>query len=138
MISGYLKFDVVTKIEAIEEQPSPFPSISICSVSKSFDNISLNSIILSCSFNDDNECKANPENFFEMFQGPKYGVCYKFNSGKNLSNDSIPIRRIYLGGYSHGFLLTVKENHSLLINIHNHSLSPFPNEKNNNYNENNM
>ena len=38
------------------------------------------------------ELKDDMQNHFESYTDTAYGKCYRFNSGKNISNQSIPIK----------------------------------------------
>jgi len=91
IIIGYLKFDTTTSIFEINEKQSEFPTISFCSYNdetnfKNFKitNLWFNSIDLTNEW----------ENHFEIYNDASYGKCFRFNSGKNVQNESIPIKSI--------------------------------------------
>ena len=89
-ITGYFEYEVITKIENKYEQPMLFPTISICPyANNAFDNKSLDLIVKQCSFNLNQSCQSNLENYFEQFKTYK-GDCLRFNSGKNMSGHAIP------------------------------------------------
>jgi len=132
-IFSYLSYQYVSNIDVIYEQPMEFPTISICSC---IFNISmpLSSFLKSCIFNNDNGCKKNPENFFIKFKDPRYGICYRFNSGKTMNGSDIDLLKTSIAGRSGGLQVEVNETNGLLIFIHNSSIPPYPNENYNNIN----
>ena len=134
---NYLGYEV-TNIQSIYEQPMLFPTVSICSLSKLFNKTKLQDLLIDCSFNDDDSCLKNPNNYFELFEDPNLGKCYRFNSGKNMTGHKIALLKSTLPGVSYGFILKLNETVGLVVNIHNHSLIPYPNELSNNYNGNNL
>jgi hypothetical protein len=76
----------------------PFPTVSFCPyIEKALDDKPLGSFIQECWHNLDRDCQYNPENYFESFRTHR-GVCYRFNSGKNMSGHSIPIHNSTVGG----------------------------------------
>ena len=83
-INSYLLYEVIPKIEIINENPMQFPTITFCNNDKSFNK----DLIDFCSFNKkQNNCIDN----FQMFYSTWYehsGNCLQFNSGRN---SSIPI-----------------------------------------------
>ncbi len=85
-------------------------------------------------FNNDNKCQNNPESMFDTFSDPFYKKCYRFNSGKNMLNESIKIFDLEMAGRSTGFQLEMNETNGLLLFIHNQSLLPYQNENYNNLN----
>jgi len=94
----YFNYDTITVVSRIYEQPIQFPTISFCSYNfKSFENKKLSEIILQCQFGYDQTLKNNLENNFQLFYS-YLGRCYRFNSGKNLTNHTVPFRYSYIGG----------------------------------------
>ena len=90
-INDYLSYDVVTKIESVYEQPSKLPTVSFCSYSsQGFGNKSLQKLIKECWISLDSNCLKNPNKYFESYINENGKHCYRFNSGKNLTNHSIP------------------------------------------------
>jgi hypothetical protein len=65
---------------------------------------SLNSTILDCFFGSAYECG---ENDFSWYYSPKYGNCYRFNSGKNMTGGDIDIKRSFGPGSDFGLKLTL-------------------------------
>jgi len=123
-IMNYLDYEVITKIESIYEQPMLFPTISFCPrVPHAFDKINLNKIVKQCWFNLDESCLKNPENHFEMFDS-RLGKCFRFNSGKNLMNQLIPMLNSTIGGRDDSFKLRLKVDTSLNVWIHDVASPP--------------
>ena len=56
------------------------------------------------------------QNHCENYTDAIYGHCYKFNSGKNISNESIPIKRS-INGLSEGFWLNFYFNSTFELKI---------------------
>ena len=124
-VISYLNFDVVTVVTREYEQPSPFPTVTFCSRgSLKFSN-NLSHLILNKSrFGYNSEISKDPNNHFEAFMSDDYGICYRFNSGKNLSNHSIPIKNSTIGGRDDCFYLNINPKYSLIVWIHNSSTPP--------------
>jgi hypothetical protein len=132
-ITSYLSFNYVTNVDIIYEQPMEFPTISICSCMFNI-SMPLKSFLKSCIFNNDNGCKKNPENYFIQFNDPRYGICYRFNSGKTINGSNIDLLKTSIAGRSGGLQVEVNETNGLLIFVHNNSIPPYPNENYNNIN----
>jgi len=102
-VSDYFQFTVVTRIQTKYQQPTPFPAISFCPMPNQsnmvpFTNKSdLKLYKTFCSFNHDLDCDRNFDNYFQSFK-TWYGLCFRFNSGKNMSGHSIPILNSTIGG----------------------------------------
>lgn len=125
-ILTYNEYKIVTVIESVYEQPAQFPTISFCSnkfYSFGFDPLSQLIQPNKCSFRYDYSCSKNPRNYFEMYYG-WYGICYRFNSGKNKTGHSIPIENSYIGGKDDAFALDIYAPDGLEIWIHNTSSPP--------------
>jgi hypothetical protein len=126
-VLNYLKFNVVTTIKVINEQQSPFPTISFCSHPKF--NASIENIILSLRFEKDYETRYQA--VFEEFIDTTYGKCFRYNSGKNILGQSIQIMNTTTTGLSNhlrmAFYLDMTEQTDfaeLLLNIYNSSSPP--------------
>lgn len=121
-VNTYLRYEVVTKIERIYEQPIQFPTVSFCPVTgqKIFKNYSIfKDRLKDCSFNSDTGCMMSPERYFESFIHDYYGLCFRFNSGKNLNNNSIEFLNSTMGGKYDSFRLKIVCDLGLTIWIHN-------------------
>ena len=71
----------------------------------------------------DDSCSENPENFFEMAE-TYMGNCYRFNSGKNMSGDTIPILYSTTGGKDDSFRLILNNTTGLMMCIHDRYSPP--------------
>jgi hypothetical protein len=85
--------------------------------------IEINSIWLN-----NQDLKNEWQNHFKSYQDLFYGQCYRFNSGLNMSNQSIPFKKLKTSGLDDGLWLAVntKLNASevLIVHIHNHTQMP--------------
>jgi len=123
-IIDYLKYETVTSIQTISEKESTFPTISLCKLDEN--NLTLNFTQL--SFNKEN-LKNEWKNHFELYQDYSYYKCYRFNSGKNMFNKTMPIKKSKRSGRQEGLYIdlyfnkTYKDNR-LIIYIHNHTIMP--------------
>lgn len=116
---SYLKYEVITNTNVIREEASQFPAISFCmlfNVSKLLPNAS--SILYSCFFETKN-CSWNDFEIYNTNFGSQYNfVCYRFNSGKNISNEITDIRNSTLVGLNFGLVVTFNLSvfgHSMLF-----------------------
>ena len=112
-ISNFLKYQAVTEVQTVYEQPAQFPTISFCSIEQNFfEKNNLTSILeknkLKCSFNYDKSCQNNSNAYFESYESPSYGRCFRFNSGRNMSGHSIPLLYSTIGGRDDSFSLQVE------------------------------
>jgi hypothetical protein len=121
-ILDYLKYDTTTSIYEINELESEFPTISFCLKNNLIFEIDIKEFYF-------NNIKLIEEwkNHIESYQDPMMGQCYRFNSGLNMSNQSIPIKKSKTSGLFDGFWFKVnsKSNDSkpdsLFITITNHT-----------------
>jgi len=131
-ILDYLQFDHITQIATVFEQPTQYFTIQFCSRdAKSFNNKTLNQLLIKCEFNYDTSCLTNPGPFFESYIDPTYTQCFRFNSGKNLSGSSIPILSSSIGGKDDSFSMQIYAPSGLAFWIHNYSTPPRRQFKNN-------
>ena len=134
-VMNYLEYEVITKIESVYEQPTPFPTVSFCpDNNQGFANLTLRQLIKECWRNLDRECELNPEDFFEPYQTFR-GVCYRFNSGRStLDSNSVPtpIFNATIGGRDDSFKFKINNNYSLHIYVHD-ALSPPKSDFKNNH-----
>ena len=133
-IMSFLDYEVVTKIELIPENPTQFPTVTLCNLNAKNSKYNLNETIIECQFNG-NSCSLTEFNWF--FQ-PNLGFCFMFNSGKNQFNQKIPIENSILAGFIFGLKLTIyadpenttsKEplSSGFRVFINNHTNIPNPN-----------
>ena len=106
-------------------QPFPFPTVTFCPglFSKELGHLIENSsrVGYDPAINTD----------FELFKSEERGICFRFNSGKNMSNHSIPIKYSIIGGKDDCFKLVLKEKKDLTIWIHERKSPPKIEEWNN-------
>lgn len=125
-VTAYLSYEIVTKIDTIYETQSQFPTLSFCNTATF--TTSLEKIILHCQFNSNNDCFVNYKKYFEEFTDSIYGRCFRFNSGRTLSNESIGILHSTAGGIAYGLKIDLDiempqgyDFGELAISIHNHT-----------------
>jgi hypothetical protein len=128
-VLDFLQYDTITSIYEVNEQEAEFPTVSFCSTDY---NPIFDIKIKSISFQ--NEDLTNEwQNHFESYTDSVYGKCYRFNSGFNLSNQSIPIKKVRKSGLYNSFNLNFYYNNlqsesldltDLMIYIHNHTHMP--------------
>ena len=123
-VTGYLSYQVVTRIESIYEQPMRFPTVSFCPHKTNFfENTSFNSIFTKCNFRLET-LMPELEKHFEEFYTQDYGKCFRFNSGKNMAGKSIPILNSTVGGRDDSLYMWLNQNTGLVIWIHEPNLPP--------------
>ena len=123
-IIDYFKYETVTSIQTIHEKESTFPTISLCKLEEK--NFELN--LTQLSFNKEN-LKNEWQNHFELYHDYTYNKCYRFNSGKNMFNKTIPIKKSKRSGRQEGLYIDLYFNNKykdnrLIIYIHNHTIMP--------------
>lgn len=117
-IFNYLDFKIVTIIQTIYEQPTEFPTITLCGYGNLFPkDKKLNEIMNDCYFGYDKSCFNKPDNYFEAFFTSEYGQCFRYNSGKMLIKSTV-------GGVDDSFNLKLDSNQGLSLWIHNRSSPP--------------
>jgi len=117
----FYNYELVTTVKTDYDQPTQFPTVSFCS---KYSNDEFNPLIKDSkklNYNSDVDVTENPENHHEQFMTPYYGKCYRFNSGRNMTNHSIPIKNSYSGGPYDSYWLSINETESLVVWIHNKS-----------------
>ena len=135
-IFDYLKFTTITNIQVIHEQQAQFPTISFCA-SPSF-NITLDQIFIFSRF--DNIIETNFSHYFEEFTDVQMGKCFRYNSGKNIHNQSFDIRYSTMSGFQHGLKIDLKlkipdeyDFVEVYLFIHNHTMPIFDTLKSTGY-----
>jgi hypothetical protein len=112
---------VSTSIEQVFENQPDFPTISFCRIN--INNDDFNPIILKIQFNEND--LLNWESYFESYIDTYYDLCYRFNSGKNMPNQTIPyLKASFAGlGLSLDFTLpSYKDYGEIIVFIHNNSM----------------
>jgi hypothetical protein len=116
-------------VQTVFEQPSEFPTITICPyIPGYFNNYSLFTSInpSGTRFGYDLSVGTDPKNHFEVIISQQYDICFRFNSGKNFTNHTIPIKKSFIGGREDIFRLSLIKNFEsdLVLWIHNRSSPP--------------
>jgi len=122
-LADYFNYDVVTTVKTEYDQPTEFPTVSFCS--KQTDLYDKFNIQKRWSvFSSDAGVSDDPDNHYESFISPYYGKCFRFNSGKNMTNHSIPIKNSTSGGEFDFYQLAIYAPDGLVVWIHNKSFLP--------------
>ena len=126
-ILGYLSYDVVTIVKNEYKQPAEFPAVTFCKFySKASNDLKFLLDNKFSRFGYDFTIGTDPDNHFEAFESQEFGRCFRFNSGKNMSNHSIPIKNSTIGGRDDCLQLKFKKNISvsLIFWIHERKSPP--------------
>lgn len=121
-ILAYLDYEVVSIVKTEYVQPAEFPTITFCSQTAGTFN-DLNKFKfeeISFGYEDPKSLSNDLESFFSTLKGR----CFRFNSGKNMSNHSIPSKYSSIGGRDDGFYLKLNTSFTILAWIHNRSEPP--------------
>lgn len=125
-IDDFFDFDVVTVIQTKFDQPARFPTVTFCSLNKEFDSKKLTDY----SFVDTEKGVSRfgyssilnltyfINQYFERFQSSQYGTCFRFNSGKNMINRTVPFLDSTIGGRDDCLKLVFKIEINLEFWIH--------------------
>jgi len=121
-IIAYLEYDVITIVKTEYDQPAEFPTITFCSrIPGRLDNLKdINLYFSSVRFGYQEMSLGDLETFVSL----SLGRCFRFNSGKNMSNHSIPIMYSTIGGRDDGFYLRMSSKITLILWLHNKTLPP--------------
>jgi len=121
-IQAYFEYDAVTIVETAYDQPAEFPTITFCSQAPGkFNDLSKFKFEeISFGYEDPKSLKNDLESFFSTLKGR----CFRFNSGKNMSNHSIPTKNSTIGGRDDGFYLKLNTSFTIVAWIHNKSSPP--------------
>ena len=130
-ILDYLKYNTFTNIEIINEQKVQFPGISFCA-SPSF-NSSINQTFSLGAF--DNILETNLTQYLEEYNDITMGKCFRYNSGKNIYNESYQLLNSTIKGFKYGLKLNMNiqipeeyDYAEIYLFIYNQSLRPFDSE----------
>ena len=120
-ILDYLKYHTITNIQVINENQAQFPTISFCDTRDQNFNIK----IIYFWFQNEDLLKEW-QNHFESYVDKRYGRCYRFNSGKNMLYQSIPIKNSTKSGYYDGLIFEIKSNSKIdysqiIVFVHNYT-----------------
>jgi len=93
-LADYFNYEVVTTVKTEYDQPTEFPTVSFCSKRTHLYDIYNYIQKRSSVFSSDAGVSDDPDNHYESFISPYCGKCFRFNSGKNMTNHSIPKRYV--------------------------------------------
>ncbi len=99
-VRDYLNYDTITSIYQINEQESEFPTVSFCSPNEYNLEIKLNSFW----FNSNNLINEW-QNHLESYNDTSQGKCFRFNSGLNMLNQTIPYKKLRVSGRDVGLII---------------------------------
>ena len=129
-ILDYLQYNTTTSIYTINEQEIDFPTVSFCLKRDYYASENIFEIeIVALWFNNQNLLNEW-SNHLESYQDLYYGQCYRYNSGLNMSNQSIPFKKLKASGRDDGLWLEFasksSENTSkpIVLYIHNQTQMP--------------
>jgi hypothetical protein len=123
-IQSYLNFDVITSIyENVEKEPE-FPTVTFCNEFIKYSEIKFIGVEFNLV-----ELTDTWKNHFEKYEDISFGTCYRFNSGLNISNQSIEIKKSKRKGRQSGFQLdfyfdSKRDYGEMIVFIHNHTQMP--------------
>jgi hypothetical protein len=121
-ITDFFEFETTTSIKTIIERQSDFATVSFCSWNgedsmESIDDFYFNS----------EDLIEDRQNHLSVYNDTYYGKCYQFNSGFNMQNKSIPLKKTFIPGWEDGFTISIipsSDYGEFLISIHNHTYIP--------------
>jgi hypothetical protein len=121
-IVEFYKYEVVTEIKHEYDQPSEFPTITICSLKfYHFDEKNMSELIKMAGFGYD--YGINFDDHFELLN-TSIGACLRFNSGRNSNSNTIPIKNSTFGGLFDSFSIAIDSPDGLAVWIHNKTSPP--------------
>ena len=125
-VVDFLDYEVVTVIQTEYDQPTQFPTVTFCSLSPSLFTDYTPSNFTTVIFQDQwfQLFSINPDDHFESFYSALYGRCFRFNSGKNMTNHTIPIKNSTYGGQLDSFIVQLWAPFGLAVWVHNKSSPP--------------
>lgn len=120
--SAYLDYETVTTIKKFSKDSMIFPVVSICNEYKK-----LSTSFLNFSFNANN--LKSWKKHMEVYNDATYGICYRFNSGFNFTNQTNPFKYSTLGGPIYGLKMDLYapsdyDFNRLKIFIHDQTVKP--------------
>jgi hypothetical protein len=137
-LNYFFNYNFVTQIENVYQQPLQFPTITICDdgtkTNEKFENVEYfngknpeNFIKQFKTMKDTTNFTNNQNYFFEMLRyinTGDYGTCLRFNSGKNVYNQTIPFFYSTIGGPNDYIEIIFKDSLRLKIFLHDVDLPP--------------
>jgi len=127
-IIDFLKYNTVTTLQEVYEQQPQFPTISICGYPPL--NMSIDKLFLRVRF--DRIDETNLSKIFEEFNDNVFGKCFRYNSGRNIYNETYDILNATESGKPNNlkmnFYVDVPDGYDfseIAFFIHNHSSPPY-------------
>jgi hypothetical protein len=127
-IIDFLKYNTVTTLETIKEQQSQFPTISICGNPPL--NMSIDKLFLRVRF--DRIDETNLSKIIEEYNDNVYGQCFRYNSGRNIYNETYDILNATKSGKPNNlkmkFYVDIPDGYDfpgIVFFMHNHSSPPY-------------
>ena len=102
-VLSFQEYDVVTRIDRIQDNPARFPAITFCNLNTKYSKYNLNETIIECTFGP-SKCLLSE---FNWGFDPASGYCFVFNSGRNQLDENIPIKNSTLAGILYGLDLKI-------------------------------
>jgi len=125
-LDDFFDYETISSIQTITEDKSQFPTVAICSYE--LRNMIIRPVVV--WFNGKALIKEW-QNHFDTYQDLSYGRCYRFNSGRNMSNHTIPIKYSKFEGFYYSFRIqfTLDNKEStrtdfLVVSIFNQTMMP--------------
>ena len=123
-IVEFYKYEIVTEIKQEYDQPSEFPTITICSLKLyHFDDKNMSELITVAGFSYDFSLSEYFDEHFELLN-TTVGTCLRFNSGRKTNFDLIPIKNSTFGGQFDSFSIAIDSPDGLAVWIHNKTSPP--------------
>ena len=123
-IIDFSKYNTVTILQAVNEEQSQFPTISICGHPSL--NMSIDKLFLKVRF--DRIDETNLSRIFEKFNDNVFGKCFRYNSGRNIYNETYDILNASKSGKPNNlkmnFYVDITDGYDfpeIVFFIHNHS-----------------
>lgn len=105
-INSFLDFNYFTLGKVVTVPYMDFPAVTICS--SQYTDTALEIKMYNCVF-ENQECNYTDFNKVTVFD-PFYKIqtyCYTFNSGRNIHNEKIELKKAYKSGYNSGLKLNL-------------------------------
>ncbi len=122
-IIEFLSYPTITTVTNEYDSVTDFPIVTICNTNNSYFNFSV--FRLSFLRNSYDTWQKH----FEIFSDLTYGLCFKFNSGKNLTKQSVDLDQSSYSGLNFGFtfefyIQTNNDYDRLKVFIHDQKFQP--------------
>jgi len=129
-ILDFLKYETVTSFKMVNERQSQFPTISFCAYPNFNQSHSIENIVVNTRM--EGVYQKNFSLLYEEFTDNVYGRCFRFNSGRNMYGEQIPLLNLKASGRLNSVKISIYldvpkaiDFGEVLVQIHNHSLLPY-------------